>query len=88
MADDKPIILNIETLNAIGARLGDHADSITNVAAHQMEQDIRLAARVCDKLAGLRFRVSEIAAEAVKQADPAASAIARDLRDALKAAEC
>ncbi len=28
----------------LASRLSDHADSITNVAAHEMEQDIRLAA--------------------------------------------
>ena len=40
-------VFTIETLNALGARLFDHADSITNCAAHEMEVDIRLAARVC-----------------------------------------
>jgi hypothetical protein len=30
-------------LNSLSTRLIDHADSITNVAAHDMEIDIRLA---------------------------------------------
>jgi hypothetical protein len=36
-------VFTIETLNALGARLLDHADSITNVARHDMEVDVRLA---------------------------------------------
>jgi hypothetical protein len=36
---------NIETLNALGARLFDHADSITNPARHDIEVDCRLPAR-------------------------------------------
>jgi hypothetical protein len=46
-------VLNIETLNALGARLFDHADSIENITAHEMEKDIRLAARVCSNFATL-----------------------------------
>jgi hypothetical protein len=42
-------VFNIETLNALGARLYDHADSITNPARHDIEVDCRLAARVCGK---------------------------------------
>jgi hypothetical protein len=77
-------VFNIETLNALGARLYDHADSITNVAAHEMELDIRLAARVCSNFATLRFRVAEIAEMALTQ-DGAATR--RDLLDALADAE-
>jgi hypothetical protein len=54
-------VFTIETLNALGARLLDHADSITNVARHDMEVDVRLAARVCSNMASLRFRIGEIA---------------------------
>jgi hypothetical protein len=54
-------VFTIETLNALGARLLDHADSITNVARHDMEVDVRLAARVCSNMATLRFRIGEIA---------------------------
>jgi hypothetical protein len=39
-------VFTIETLNALGARLFDHADSITNPARHDMEVDCRLAARL------------------------------------------
>jgi hypothetical protein len=60
MATDKPIKFDTESLNALGARLVDHADGIEFITLHNLEQDIRLAARVCDKLASLRFRVAEI----------------------------
>jgi hypothetical protein len=33
------------TNTALAARLVDHADSITNHAAHELEQDMRLAAK-------------------------------------------
>lgn len=36
--------LSADELNALADRLADHADGIVNVAAHDMEQDIRLAA--------------------------------------------
>jgi hypothetical protein len=72
--------IGIERLNALSAQLFDHADSITNVAAHQMEVDIRLAAQACDKLAGLRFRLGEIAEIALHQN---VATTARDLRDAV-----
>jgi hypothetical protein len=38
--------LSADELNALADRLADHADGIVNVAAHEMEQDIRLAAGV------------------------------------------
>jgi hypothetical protein len=41
-------VFNMETLNALGARLFDHADSITNPARHEMEVDCRLAARALE----------------------------------------
>jgi hypothetical protein len=78
-------IFDYETLTKLGARLFDHADSITNVAAHEMEVDIRSAARVCSNLATLRFRIAEIAEAALTQ-DPAATQ--RDLLGALTDAEC
>jgi hypothetical protein len=58
----------------LSARLFDHPDSITNVAAHQMEIDLRLTGQVCDKLAGLRFQVSEIAETVMTQAPAATDA--------------
>ncbi len=69
-------VFNYETLNALGARLIDNTDSIVNVASHEMELDIRLAARVCSKLASLRFRVAEIAETALTQAPSACSSAA------------
>jgi len=36
--------LSADQLNALADRLTDHADGIVNVAAHEMEHDIRLAA--------------------------------------------
>ena len=48
-------VFNMETLNALGARLFDHADSITNPARHEMEVDCRLAARALSNFA-TRFR--------------------------------
>jgi hypothetical protein len=65
-------LFNVETLNALGARLFDHRDSVTNVAAREMEVDIRLAARVCSNFATLRLRIMEIAELALTQA-PVAS---------------
>lgn len=59
----------------------DHADAITNAARRDVAADLRLAARACDKFAGLRFEVAEIAA---KTKDPDT---ARELRDALADAE-
>jgi hypothetical protein len=38
--------LSGDELNALADRLANHADGIVNVAAHYMEQDIRLAASV------------------------------------------
>jgi hypothetical protein len=54
--------LSIDALNALATRLFDHADSITNVAAHEIEKDIRLAARVASDMATLRFGVAQVAA--------------------------
>ncbi|MBO0751551.1 MAG: hypothetical protein J2P53_05550 [Bradyrhizobiaceae bacterium] len=36
--------LSADQLNALADRLTEHADGIVNVAAHDMERDIRLAA--------------------------------------------
>jgi hypothetical protein len=38
--------LSAGELSALADRLANHADGIVNVAAHEMEVDIRLAARV------------------------------------------
>jgi hypothetical protein len=76
-------VLSIENLTLIGARLYDYASQIT-AALPDTAKDVRLAARVCDKLASLRFRVGEIAEMALNQ-DPGATA--RDLHEALADAE-
>jgi hypothetical protein len=36
--------LSVDELSALADRLTDHADGIVNIAAHEMERDIRLAA--------------------------------------------
>jgi len=63
-ADDEgtPPKFNIHTLNQLAVRLVDHAESIENITAHEMECDLRLAAAACERLAHLRFEVAEIAA--------------------------
>jgi hypothetical protein len=47
--------LNIETLNALNLRLREHAEDISvEISFEPIVRDIRLAARVCTKLATLR----------------------------------
>jgi hypothetical protein len=83
MATEKPIIFDVETLNALGARLYGHGESITNIARQDMADDLRLATRAIDKLTTLRLRISEIAESCMIQAPPATR---RDALDALAAA--
>jgi hypothetical protein len=83
----KPATFDIETLNAISVRLGDHADKITNAARQDIAADLRLAARIADKLAGLRFRIDEIAEQLLAHPEWDRGAFARDLRAALSDAE-
>ncbi len=86
MADTKPTPpFTIEGLSTIGARFFDRADAITAVACQDLAANMRLAARITDKLASLRFRIAEIAAKAIEHPDWDNAAIARDLRDALDA---
>jgi hypothetical protein len=63
--------LSAEELNALADRLANHADGIVNVAAHEMEVDIRLAARVLRQvdrppptalLPALKFEIESAAA--------------------------
>lgn len=76
-------VFNIETLNALGARLFDHAEDISDALEFEpVTSDLRLAARAIDKLAGLRFRIGEIAESCMTQA-PAATR--GDLLDAAAA---
>jgi hypothetical protein len=79
-----PAVLNIEMLTAIAAKLFEHSDNIKSVPWQDIALNLRLAARLAEKFASLRFRVAEIAEMALRQ-DPGASA--RDLRDALADAE-
>jgi hypothetical protein len=76
-----PIItFNTSTLNAISLRLAERADQIQQVTLADLAHDIRLASQVCDKLASLRFRIGEIAEQALHQDG---GATARDLRELL-----
>jgi hypothetical protein len=54
--------LDIEQLNALAVRLDDRADEITQVTLHDLEQDIRAAARVASEHAHFRFVVADVAA--------------------------
>jgi hypothetical protein len=60
-----------DELSALADRLANHADGIVNVAAHEMEVDIRLAARVLRQvdrppptalLMALKFEIESAAA--------------------------
>jgi hypothetical protein len=44
MAESTSTTLTRDELNALSGRLSDHADGIVNAAAHEMVQDMRLAA--------------------------------------------
>jgi hypothetical protein len=62
MATDHSTSLNIETLNALAARLRDHAEDVADVVNFDpVVKDLQLAAQACGKFASLRFAVSEIA---------------------------
>jgi hypothetical protein len=54
--------LSVEALNELATRLFDHADSITNPAARNIEVDMRLAARSITDFATLRFGITQAAA--------------------------
>jgi hypothetical protein len=84
MAKKQSTKFDAATLAALCTRLHDHADSIVNVAAHEMEMDVRQAARAFALFATLKFRIAEIAEVALSQAGPAT---ARDLRQALDGAQ-
>jgi hypothetical protein len=77
----KPTILDIETLNAISARLVERADQIQQVTLQDLNRDLRMAARACDLLAHLRFELGEIAGKTTDQDT------ARELRDLLDDAQ-
>jgi hypothetical protein len=73
-----------EGLTAASGRLTRHADDITNVARMDIADDLRLAARIADKFASLKFRIIEVAEAALIQ-DTAATR--RDLLEAMLIAE-
>jgi hypothetical protein len=50
--------LTFDELNALAGRLTDHADSIENAAAHELEMDLRLAARAVSQVEGIARRLS------------------------------
>jgi hypothetical protein len=69
--------LSADELSALADRLANHADGIVNVAAHEMEVDIRLAARVLRQvdrpppralLPALTFEIESAAASCVDAA--------------------
>jgi hypothetical protein len=64
MSDD----LNVENLNAIAARLADHADGITQIALRSLADDLRLAARIAETLAAMRSEIAEIASRTMDSA--------------------
>lgn len=72
---------DIETLNALAARLTEHADSV--LARRDAERDFRMGAEACRRLASLRFRVAEIAKQALDRPQWDAAAFARDIQQAL-----
>jgi hypothetical protein len=81
-ATPKTVPLGIDFLNFCAARFGEHADNFTAVAADMLgaiANDLKLAAKICDRLASLRFEIAEIASKA-DLLDPDT---ARELRDAL-----
>jgi hypothetical protein len=85
MATDNPIVFNIEGLSALALRLRDHAEEMAvEIIFEGAVRDIRLAVQVCDRLAGLRFTIAEIAADVLTR--PALT-IHRDLFAALDEAE-
>jgi hypothetical protein len=70
--------LDIENLSAISMRLYDKAEALDHmIAQRELAADMRLAARICDRLATMRFEITEIAARCTD------AAIARDLRNLL-----
>jgi len=79
--ETKPTILDIETLNAISARLRDRADSVHQFSLAELIEDLRIAARCADLLGHIRFEVSEIAAKCLDED------AARELRDLIEDAK-
>lgn len=68
---------DIETLNELALRLFEHAGAITNAARRDIANDLRVAALVASRLSSLRFRISEIASQALDRPHWDAAAFAR-----------
>jgi hypothetical protein len=80
----KPVIsLDIPTLNEVALRLRERSDTIRQVTLVDLVQDLLIAARACDVLAHVRFRIAEIAANALTHPNWDRAAFARDLRELL-----
>jgi hypothetical protein len=71
MADSTGSTLTREERQALAGRLADHADSITNITAHELEVDLRKAAaelhavdapRLRATLPALKFELHQTAA--------------------------
>ncbi len=65
---------------ALATRLEDHADGIVNVAAHEMEQDIRLAASRLRECTEPQASLMSLLREFRALADSASPATAERLR--------
>jgi hypothetical protein len=75
--------LGYEALTLLSGRLRTHADDIEPSDRKDISADIRLAARAAGQLASLRFRIGEIAEQALAHPEWDRGAFARDLRVAL-----
>ncbi len=54
------IVLDIETLNLVAARLSERADAIQQVTLLDWAVDLRTAARCAEVLAHVRFELGEV----------------------------
>ena len=78
----KPVItLDVETLNGISARLSERADTIHQFSLDDLRRDLLIAAWCAELLAKIRFRIAEIAANALTHPNWDRAAFARDLRE-------
>jgi hypothetical protein len=76
-----PVTLDHETLNTISARLYDRAEEIQQVTLHGLNEDLRLAAQACIKLADTRQRIAEIVQNLLDHPEWDRAAFVRDLRE-------
>ena len=78
---DPTTIFDTEMLNTIAIRLYDRAEEIQQIALADLNHDLRLAAQVCTRLADVRLRIAEIAANVLNHPNWDRAAFARDLRE-------